>query len=125
MMILNLTQHPATPEQIAAGVVEPAMKQVVRDCLTFNEIPSHEELADRAETLAQYALHSDCGSAMIGGAGYLMRPLEESLMKHGIRPLHSFTRRDSVEQAQPDGSIKKVAIFRHVGFVGADREEWR
>lgn len=124
-MILNLTQHMATPEQIAQGVIEPKMKQMVRYYLTFNEIPSRDEIAQRADVLAGYALYNECTAAMIGGAGFLMRPLEEALIRYGILPLHSFTRRESVEHEQPDGTIQKVTIFRHIGFVGADSEEWR
>lgn len=124
-MILNLTQHMATPEQIAQGVIEPPMKQMVRDCLTFNEIPSKSEIFERADVLARYALYTECTAAMIGGAGFLMKPLEEALIRYGIAPLHSFSKRESVEQQQLDGTVTKVAIFRHIGFVGADSEEWR
>ncbi len=31
--------------------------------------------------------------------------------------LYSFTKKESTEAVQPDGSVKKVAIFRHVGWV--------
>ena len=54
---------------------------------------------------------------MIGGAPFLLPILAEELREVGIDPLLAFSRRDTVEQTQPDGSVRKVAVFRHVGFV--------
>ena len=34
-----------------------------------------------------------------------------------IIPLYAFSRRESVEEWQPDGSVRKINIFRHDGFV--------
>ena len=55
---------------------------------------------------------------MIGGAGYFMRPLEEALREKGIKPLYSFSERKSVEKTNPDGTVTKVNVFEHVGWVG-------
>lgn len=56
-MILNLTQHTVTPEQEAQLVVEPRMtKEKIRELLTFEEIPSKEEIEVRAEKLARIAV---------------------------------------------------------------------
>jgi hypothetical protein len=116
--ILNLTQHPASPEQIDAGVIEPLDKQVVRDLLTFADIPSVEEVEERAKALAQIARDHGVNVAMIGGAGYLMGPLEQALTAYPmVEPVHAFTRRETIEVPQGDGSVKKTAVFRHVGFV--------
>jgi hypothetical protein len=53
-MILNLTQHTATQEQKAQLVVEPRMcKDKIRELLTFEEIPSKEEIEARASELAE------------------------------------------------------------------------
>lgn len=57
--------------------------------------------------------------AMIGGALWLMAPLELALRAVGIEPLYAFSERTSAEQIQIDGSVRKVAVFRHVGFVRA------
>jgi len=119
MKILNLTQHVATPEQIAAGVFEPTSppKKVVQDALTFNDLPNDRVISQRARQLANIALMHNATHAMIGGAGYLIPELETELFRVGIIPLHSFTKRETVEETQPDGSVKKTAIFRHVGWV--------
>ena len=122
-MILNLTQHPATPEQREAGVSDlpdELRKQLV-GLLTFDLLPSREEIEDRAEALALLAdsLLPEEGNpaAMIGGAPYLMAPLEVALRNQRIRPLYAFSVRESVEQTLPDGTIRKTSIFRHAGFI--------
>jgi hypothetical protein len=34
----------------------------------------------------------------------------------GIVPVYAESVRDSVEEQQPDGSVKKMSVFRHLGF---------
>jgi len=120
-VIVNLTQHQPTPEQVAAGV-SPASAEVSA-LLNFTDIPGEGDISERARALAKLANRSrtTCGqmSAMIGGAPYLMASLERELRRLAITPLYSFTARESVEVVQPDGSVRKTAIFRHVGFVEA------
>ncbi len=117
MKILNLTQHPTTATQAAAGVFEPASKQAVRQLLTFDELPSHEEIRARASTLAEIACHEQVDAAMIGGAPYLMSALESALMFRGIAAVYAFSKRESVEETLEDGSVRKTIVFRHVGFI--------
>jgi len=117
MLILNLTQHAATEDQILAGVIEPANKQQVVDLLTFNEIPTAEEMADRAAKLAAIAQAAGVEAAMIGGAPYFMGALESALLEAGVEPVYAFSRRISEDMIQLDGTVKKVAVFRHIGFV--------
>lgn len=120
--IINLTQHAASAEQIAAGVVEPADKACVQKLLTFEGIPSMEELVGRAKALAAVASEAGAESAMIGGAPYFMAPLEWALRRRGITPLYAFSVRDSAEQVLPDGSTRKVAVFHHLGFTEAVKQ---
>jgi len=149
--ILNLTQHTATTEQIAAGVtsgeLSPEQIMEIRSLLTFETLPSSSEVARRAQQIAKIAscaiwreksalpyaqewagepLHTEANCfeyAMIGGAPYLMAPLESALRAHGITPMYAFSVRESVDQTQPDGSVRKVAVFRHAGFVGCEADE--
>lgn len=141
--ILNLTQHDATPEQKLAGVtcgdVTDASVAEFRKLLTFETLPTQTEVRQRAQQIAAYAAKTttlvDYGGdsglcvneplqfAMIGGAPFLMAPLEEALRRVGIVPLYAFSTRESVEQVQPDGSVRKVAVFRHQGFVGCEADE--
>jgi len=119
MNIVNLTQHAATPDQLAAGVHDlPEMeKAVLAELLTFHSIPSHEEVQRRAKVLASLAKVSGYQTAMIGGAPYLMGPLEAALRARGLTPVYSFSVRSSEEQLQADGTVRKVNVFKHGGFV--------
>lgn len=115
-MIMNLTQHVGTPDQ---GVSEPAEKGAVKALLDFSTLPSRGEIADRAEKLAALAVAAGAEAAMIGGAPYLMGPLEAALKAAGVRPLYAFSVRESVETTGADGKVVKTAIFRHAGWVEA------
>lgn len=117
MTILNLTQHNATPEQREQSVVEPEDKQRVKQLLTFDNLPTADEIAGRAEALAAIAAESGAEAAMIGGAPYLMADLETALKVQGVRPVYAFSKREVVETTQPDGTVLKKTVFRHLGFV--------
>lgn len=117
--ILNLTQHAPTADQVAAGVFDTADRDLVVEALTFNEIPDSDEIQKRVTTLLEIIDREQPTSVMLGGAPYLMGPLEQAVRQAGVCPLYSFTRRESVDQPQPDGSVCKEAIFRHVGWVRA------
>jgi hypothetical protein len=124
-MILNITQHPATPEQIAAGVVDlPADKRAALcSLLTFDALPTRAAIEEAAESIAIMAdsalPEKGPHQAMIGGAPWLMALLESALREQLIEPVYAFSVRESVEQAQADGSVRKVNVFRHAGFVAA------
>ena len=120
MRILNLTQHAASADQAAAGVVEPQAKADVHRLLTFETCPDREVILARAEALVEIARASGAEAAMLGGAPYLMGPLEAALRASGIRPVYAFSLRVGVkEEPQPDGSVEKVNVFRHAGWVWA------
>lgn len=115
--LINLTQHAASAEQLAAGVVEPTDKARVQELLTFEGLPSGDEILARAKALAAVAADGGADAAMIGGAPYLMASLEWALKQRGITPLYAFSVRESTEQVLPDGTVRKVAVFKHLGFV--------
>lgn len=126
-MIVNLTQHAATPDQLAAGVfdLEGAQHAALVEALTFRTLPSREDIQARAEGIADLALlagDDDVDAptrAMIGGALWLMGPLAEALRERGIVPLFAYSEREVSEEVQPDGSVRKVVTFRHSGWVAA------
>ena len=119
--IVNLTQHPATPEQIEAGVFDmPGDKlEHLKRLLTFDEPPCEMKLCNRAIDIAALAYSTGAKTAMIGGAPFLMAPLESKLIEFDVSPVYAFSKRESVEVGQPDGAVVKTAIFKHVGFVQA------
>jgi hypothetical protein len=102
MVILNLTQHNPTPEQIEAGVVNllDEMRARVRELLTFEEIPNANQMASNAREIASIAAeffesgasedNMFRGATMIGGAPYFMPFLVSILMVFRIIPLFSF-----------------------------------
>jgi hypothetical protein len=129
MKILNLTQHISTTEQKLDGVVD-LPKEVIetlKNLLTFNEIPSYSEMNLRALEISKLYLterkrifnetQEICKYALIGGAPFFMSALERSLYEHGITPLYSFSKRVSTEETLEDGTVKKLNIFLHTGFV--------
>lgn len=120
-MILNLTQHPATVEQIAAGVVDLPVepRAFLQRLLTFTSLPTRREVDQRAESIAALVEPSTRKQAMIGGAPYLMAPLERHLEAIGIEPMYAYSERVSIEEVQADGTVRKVNTFRHAGWVPA------
>lgn len=123
MKIYNLTQHVATPDQVAAGVEDLPEddRTKLRDLLTFDVLPMHEEVVERARRIA-FLLGPCVGEkyAMIGGAPFLMEPLADVLRRNRYTPVYAFSLRESKEKRQTDGSVKKVQVFKHIGFVRGD-----
>jgi hypothetical protein len=122
MSIINLTQHAASPEQLEAGVLDLTGDALVylRKELTFSYLPDAEAIDLVACYIARLAEDAEADAAMIGGAPFLMAPLETYLREKGIKPVYAFSKRETFEEIQKDGSTRKVNIFRHLGFVGED-----
>lgn len=118
-MMVNLTQHPASREQLDVGLVDldPESREALVELLTFGEPPSTLEIEARVKRVISLATHVNCQSAMIGGAPWLMAPLIKGLIRAGIRPLFAFSVRESSETTLPDGSVKKISLFKHRGWV--------
>ena len=117
--MINLTQPPASPEQIAAGVrdLDPHQRTLLVQALTVDALPTRAEIHDRCEAIATLALASGARQAMIGGAPWMMSTLERALRAVQCEPVYAFSMRESAEHVQPDGSVRKVTVFRHAGFV--------
>ena len=119
MKILNATQHVATPEQVAQGVVDPPSEvhNSIKSMLTFHDIPTKESREEAGNKFASLVANRGFTTAMIGGAPYFMGTLERSLKAHGVTPVYAFSTRVSVERVAEDGTVTKVNEFRHLGFV--------
>ena len=122
---INLTQHEATDEQLVGGVfdVSASEREELRILLTFERIPTRALIVSRARSIALLAAanrtkgkKAEC--AMIGGAPFLLPTLATELHRVDIRPVAAFSERKSEEKTMPDGSVRKVAVFRHLGLVG-------
>ena len=116
--ILNLTQHIVTDEQVKDGVFEPHKedKEKIKEILTFKNLPSKDDIKNRANKLRAFVITYGVDKVMIGGAPYLMSELERSLKEFNIQPLYSFTQRISIAK-NINGEKVKTSIFKHIGFV--------
>jgi hypothetical protein len=98
------------------------------ELLTFDRIPTSLEILERARRIAHLARvvlgdPTDDDQAMIGGAPFLLGPLEYCLREQGIFPLYAFSVRESEEVPGEGGTVKKVSFFKHRGFVLA-LDDW-
>lgn len=132
---MNFTQHRCTQEQLDAGILDcPDLRDYrerLSKLLTFDEVPDRELVWQRAvqivslfETVAcdlgfEYETDDDSLHPMIGGAPFLMSHLENAFYDANLKVYYAFSKRESAEQVQEDGSVKKVAVFRHVGVYEA------
>jgi hypothetical protein len=120
MKIFNLTQHAVTWEQAHNGEVidlPPVLRADLIRLLTFDKLPSQEEIHERACDIINIAIVVDARAAMIGGAPFLMPELQAALLNAGIDVAYAFSKRETEEVLQEDGSMKKTSVFRHAGFV--------
>lgn len=121
MKIVNLTQHNFTQDQLkdieSRGLeiaeVDPSFKSL----LNFETLPETHIVRGRAADLSIIAKEAGASFAMIGGAPYLMAPLEEFLFNEGIKPLYAFSVRSSEDRPKDDGTVEKISIFKHLGFI--------
>ena len=120
--MINLTQWPASAQQISEGVVEPSSedKAEIKGLLNFPSMPTRDEIDDRASRIAEIAERYGEDSAMIGGAPFLITPLENALSERGVVPMHAYTERISTEVTKPDGTVEKVSTMDLKGFVSND-----
>ena len=137
-IILNLTQHKMTADQYEYNGIK--LKEVISEIpeeredyekelkalLNFHELPTKDTINLRVMQITEFALNHFMGAdvennryALIGGAPYLTAPLAEMLKKVGITPLYAFSKRESVEVVQPDGSVVKTSVFKHAGYIEA------
>lgn len=137
-IILNLTQHQMTPEQYEYNGVK--LKELyfeikeeqedhekeLKALLNFHELPTRDTINLRVMQITEFALNYFMGAgvqsnryALIGGAPYLTAPLAEALKRVGIIPLYAFSKRESVETVNADGTVVKTSMFKHAGYIEA------
>ena len=69
--------------------------------------PVRQWLTDSARPGDYVLIHGDFGASYI-----MVRFAFES----GLVPVYATTQRESLETRQPDGTVKKTAVFKHVQF---------
>ena len=121
MNIANLTQHTATPEQVAEGVADVPFAARLIKLLTFSSAPLPGEMRARAAEIVALTMDGGYDRVMLGGAPFFMPPLQEACLAAGLEVVYAFSIRESADQIQPDGSTRKISEFRHVDFVRGER----
>lgn len=119
MILINLTQHSLTTEQLKDAVeVGTDVRDEVVKLITFNGLPTAGEIKGNASRLAEICRDMHASHAVIGGAPYFMGPLEQALRKAGIVPLYAFTERVAVEVTNPEtGEVTKTSKFNFAGWI--------
>ena len=131
-MILNLTQHNATADQINVGIndltvdFQTGLKglltfptQYTRADLEYRALQIHELIRDMCgEHFGAPPKHALDG-VMIGGMPSFMPVLEATLVSKGIRVGYACTERQSIDK-EIDGKVVKTAIFVHAGMYWAN-----
>lgn len=128
--ILNLTQHKATPDQVAAGVIDLSDddRAILSRLLTMRAEdfqfeddgdeyfpryhPKKEIIDAKINQIITIAQKYHCEAAMVGGMPYLIYVLKDHLRRKNIIPCEAFSERVSVDG--PDG--KKTSVFKHLFF---------
>lgn len=132
MAILNLTQHNATDDQLASGIIDlPAdFQTALKSLLTFPTTYTRADLEYRALQIHEL-IRDMCGEhfgappkhaldgVMIGGMPSFMPVLEATLVSKGIRVGYACTERQSIDK-EIDGKVVKTAIFVHAGMYWAN-----
>lgn len=118
MKVVNLTQHLATKEQIEEGVFDlpEGLREKLVKALIFPAQYTKADLEVAAQEVVNLVKEVDNFRVMIGGMPSLMPVLEKALIKEGVAVSYARTERVSVDQAQADGSVKKVSVFQHAGL---------
>ena len=113
-MILNLTQHNSSPEQIEQGLIEPSDKTLVKELLTLR-VSSAEEMRNAIDTKVQHLLNvADAHkptTILVGGHPGLITILVGELKFQDYKVVMSHTDRVVVEN---DGV--KTSVFKHKFF---------
>ncbi len=118
MAILNFTQHAATAEQVAAGVIDLMQhdQASLKALLNFVGLPTRDDVYNRAYAIAALAENLFAETVMVGGAPFLMPVLQKALQMRGITVLYAFSERVSIEKIV-NGVVVKTNEFKHSGFV--------
>lgn len=128
--LLNCTKHMADDVIIGEGYkglsftiidLNPRDRERVLELQDFNSgIPECGDIRRRAEAIADIAVGYGLKYAWVGGAGYLMPPLESALKRRGITPVYSWSKRDYMETVDSDG-VRRLEMYReHGGWVVID-----
>ena len=113
--IINLTKHPATPEQILAGVVDlpDQVRKDIKKWTFFPHVPTLHDIGVAASEIVKHLEDVEINTEMVligGGAPWLLPTLRSMLVNMGKRPMMLYTK--TVWNSQ-----KQRQERRHGGFI--------
>jgi hypothetical protein len=119
-MIFNCTSHNLTAEQREGYDVVELPADLKAQWGQVTEL-SKEGIADDVVSVVTQAFAGSGygfeGMVLVQGhPGVTYMVVSRLKGVPGITPVYAESARDSREEQQPDGSIKKVSVFRHLGF---------
>lgn len=120
-MIINMTIHNLTPSQKTDGGFEPSeeVKSKIKDILLIANIPTRENLEERARAFAQLcSVINTTGTKFLIGSGTpsIQPMIVRELEKLGIDYVYSHSERECVETHNIDGTVTKNYVFEHKGW---------
>lgn len=119
-MIINLTNHAATPAQVNQGIIDHPDQERLKELIN---IPAggltHEEYYERAHELIESVLNMNERQVMIGGHFNLTLAIVHVANTLNVDAFFACTERASEDVTQPDGSIIKTSRFVFTGLEKA------
>ena len=123
--LINLTQHALTDEQIKS-VEHTFTPEGFNKYLTFDTMPTAQDIYIRAfdmfkklvSTLEHEGIYPNDCTVLLGGAPFFMTACESMAIHYGFQYCYAFSKRTSEEIKQPDGTVKKISVFKHEGWIG-------
>lgn len=87
---------------------------------SFDSLPDLNSIRSKASRIKDLAVLSGAKYAWVGGPGYLMRHLEIELLKSGIKPCYSWSRRMYMNIPDKSGVIHREMYRQHMGWIVID-----
>jgi len=117
--MINILAHKLTPEQVAElggepkhiRDLDPGLAAQIANCPM-----DRGTLVDMAQNLVFRACDDDARILAGSGSPAFTALLGAIAAKEGVGLVFAHSERVSVDEPQPDGSVKKTVIFKHVRF---------
>lgn len=118
-------------ELVASSEIREDLLEGRVDCIVGEVFPTIQRWAvgralrtieahDAGRTLDAWNISREpLGTAMVGGAPYLVDRLVRRLRELGVTPVYALSERVSQETTNPDGTTVKTQVFKHLGFIEA------
>lgn len=105
-IILNISNLRVNDELKKFGVSEAKDWKLIKSLITFNEVPSNEEIRSRAASLAEIAKASEATGVLIGNprSQFMLSEIEKACEAKGIKIYYPFFVREKIDNEDENGS---------------------